>query len=396
VGAEERADGGADVPLTPAVLRPRTLTGIAAIDASTWDALFPADDPFTRHAFLAALERHGCVGAARGWTPAHVLIEDEGGTLRAAAPAYRKAHSWGEFVFDFAWAEASQRLGRPWYPKRVCAIPYAPVAGPRLGATDAAARAALVAALGAADDLSSAHALFVGEEADAAALAEAGWLERHDLQFHWHDRPGAGFGDFEGFTAALRADKRKKLLRERRRVDEAGVRFAHRRGDALDEAEWREVYALYANTYEERGQPPYLTPGFFLDYGRAPGTPLHLILGHAGGRLVAAAITLIGGRTLYGRHWGAAERWHSLHFETCYHQGIELCLARGLTRYDAGTQGEHKLARGFTPVRTRSLHRIHDARLRGAIEHHLRHERALVHSRLESLASHGPFREEHG
>lgn len=395
MGAEERAGGGADVPLTAAGLRARTLARIDEVDPAAWDALFPADHPFTRHGFLAALERHGCVGAARGWSPAHLVVEDAAGALRAAAPAYRKAHSWGEFVFDFAWAEASHRLGRPWYPKRVCAIPYAPVAGPRLGATDAAARAALVAALSAEDGVSSTHALFVGEDAQAAALTDAGWLERHDLQFHWQDRPGS-FGDFDGFVGALRADKRKKLLRERRRVAEAGVTFAHRAGDALDPHEWAEVYALYANTYEERGQPPYLTPGFFLDYGRAPGTSLHLILGHAGGRLVAAAITLIGGRTLYGRHWGAAERWHSLHFETCFHQGITLCLARGLTRYDAGTQGEHKLARGFLPVRTRSLHRIHEPRLRGAIDRHLRTERALVHSRLEALASHGPFREEHG
>jgi uncharacterized protein len=376
-----------------AVLRPRLVAGLAGIPGSQWDALFPAGYPFTRHAFLKALEDHGCVGGDTGWQPGHLVLEDAAGVPAAAMPLYRKLHSYGEFVFDFGWARAAQQLGQPYYPKLLCAIPFTPATGPRFGASSDAARTALLAAaVEAQNGFGSLHALFL-DEGDAAAAADGGWLERHDLQFHWSRR---GAGSFEDFLAQLSHDKRKKIRRERRQVAEAGIRFEHRRGDELDEAQWQRVFALYANTYEERGQPPYLTPGFFLDYGRRADTPVRLVLGYEGGATepVAVAITLVGGDTLYGRHWGCAEKYRGLHFETCYYQGIELCFAEGLTRFDAGTQGPHKQARGFEPVLTRSAHRLTDARLAEAVGDFLARERTAVARYRQALAEHSAYRSE--
>jgi uncharacterized protein len=373
-------------------MRARQVTRIRDVPAGDWDGLFAASCPFTRHAFLAALEDHGCVGPHAGWEPCHLLLEDANG-LAAAMPLYRKQHSYGEFVFDFAWADAAYRAGIPYYPKLLCAVPFTPVTGPRLGARDGVARTALLAeaaTLVERDRLSSAHALFLGAD-DAAAAAAGGWLERTDVQFHWHAR---GAGSFEEFLARLSHDKRKKIRRERRKVAEAGIRFEWRAGADLGEAEWAEVYALYGNTYEERGQAPYLTPAFFLDYGRRAGSPLRVVLARDAARLVAVALTLVGGDTLYGRHWGCAERYDGLHFETCYYQGIELCLAEGLSHFDAGAQGAHKLARGFEPVTTRSAHRLADDRLARAVAAFLQRERAAVAHHQALLAAHSPYRSE--
>lgn len=368
-------------------MRLSSCSRIADVAPAQWDALFPAHYPFTRHRFLTALETHGCVSRRNGWEACHLLLHDDAGELAGAAPAYLKQHSWGEFVFDWSWAQASEQLGVPYYPKLVNAIPFVPSAGPRMGGDLATMAQGLRKAV-AEIELSSAHSLFV-EGDDATAQQQAGFLERNDVQFQWHNR---GYADFAGFLATLSSDKRKKIQRERRRVAEAGIRFEHRAGDTLSEHEWQCVYALYANTYEERGQPPYLTPEFFLDYGRAAGTPFRLILGYQQDELVAVALTLIGGDTLYGRHWGAAEHFHSLHFECCYYQGIELCIREGLSRYDAGTQGEHKLARGFLPVITRSAHFIADARLRHAVADYLVREREINRARQQELMQHSPYR----
>ncbi len=377
----------------PPRMRARHVARLGEIPEAQWDALFPASYPFTRYAFLKALEDHGCVGPHAGWEPSHLVVEDDAGVV-AAMPLYRKRHSYGEFVFDFGWARAAQQLGVPYYPKLLCAIPFTPAAGPRLGARDAAARAALLAAverLWRDAGMSSLHALFL-DDTDAQAAADAGWLARHDVQFHWHRREA---GSFDEFLALLAHDKRKKIRRERRQVAEAGIRFEWRRGDELDEAQWARVFALYANTYEERGQPPYLTPGFFLDYGRRAGTPLRLVLGFDGGvEPMAVALTVAGGDTLYGRHWGCAEKYRGLHFETCYYQGIELCLAEGLSRFDAGTQGPHKLARGFEPVLTRSAHRLADERLAAAVSAFLAEERSAVARHQSQLAEHSAYRHE--
>jgi len=382
--------------MTDGVLRPRHVARLGELPQAQWDALFPAGYPFTRHAFLKALEDHGCVGGGTGWEPCHLVLEDAAGTLAAAMPLYRKTHSYGEFVFDFAWARAAHQLRVPYYPKWLCAIPFTPCAGPRLGARSPELRAALLeaaATLWARSGQSSVHALFLDPDAATSATA-AGWLMRHDVQFHWSRR---GAETFEDFLAQLSHDKRKKIRRERRQVAEAGIRFEWRRGDELDEAQWARVYALYGNTYEERGQPPYLTPGFFLDYGRRQNTPLRLVLGYDGAHArepMAVALTLAGDDTLYGRHWGCAEKYRGLHFETCYYQGIELCLAQGLSRFDAGTQGPHKLARGFEPVLTRSAHRLADPRLAEAVRAFLAGERAAVARHLATLAEHSAYRSE--
>ena len=364
--------------------------GIAKIPAQAWNTLFDPNYPFTRHDFLKALEDSGCVGARTGWHPSHVTLETAEGTL-AAAPLYLKDHSYGEFVFDWSWAEASHRAGIEYYPKLLCATPFTPSTGPRLGATSEAARQQLMQALmqlplqlGA----SSLHLLF-SQKQDLEAATQAGGLARNDIQFHWHNH---GYTDFEAFCARLRADKRKKIQRERRRILEAGLRFETVKGDDIAESLWADIFALYANTYEERGQAPYLNLRFFLDYGMRKGTPLRMILCRDGEQLVACAITIVGGDTLYGRHWGAAEHYNGLHFETCYYQGIDYCISEGLQHYDAGAQGEHKLARGFEPQLTQSVHWLSEPRLSQAVASYLRQERKMVATRLEELRQHSPYR----
>ncbi len=371
----------------------RQIDSIDAIDAQTWDRCFVGADPFVRHDFLSALERHGCAVPQTGWTPCHAVLEDDTGCVIGAAPLYLKAHSYGEFVFDFSWAEASRRLGQRYYPKLLCAVPFTPVTGPRLGAHDGHDRAALAQGIRQLTEhmqLSSLHTLFV-DDADLTALKTVQCIERNDVQFHWRN---AGYADFADFLATLTHDKRKKILRERRRIAEAGLRHQWQAGDALSEAEWVEVYALYAHTYAERGREPYLSLDFFLDYGRQPGTPLRLVSAFDGAQRVAVAITLLGGDTLYGRHWGAAAHYHSLHFETCYYQGIEYCIDQGLQHFDAGAQGGHKLARGFVPELTRSAHWLAEPVLADAVRRSLQRERMLVEAEGRVLAAHNPYRQQ--
>lgn len=365
---------------------------ISGIPASAWDALFNSAYPFTRHDFLKALEDSGCVSERSGWLPSHVTLETSEG-LVAAAPLYLKNHSYGEFVFDWSWAEASHRAGIAYYPKLLCATPFTPSAGPRLGARSETARLQLMQALTQLPGqvgASSLHLLFAQQD-DQDVAGQLDGLARNDIQFHWHNR---GYEDFEAFTAQLRADKRKKIQRERRRIIESGLRFEVMKGDDIAESLWADIFDLYSNTYEERGQSPYLSLGFFLDYGMRKDTPLRMILCRDGARLVACAITIVGGDTLYGRHWGAAEHYNGLHFETCYYQGIDYCIREGLQHYDAGAQGEHKLARGFEPQLTQSMHWLGEPRLSQAVASYLRRERQLVKTRLEELRQHSPYRME--
>lgn len=366
---------------------------IRDIPAAAWNALFDSGYPFTRHDFLAALEDSGSVGTSAGWEPEHIVIYDDDGLPCAAAPHYRKHHSYGEFVFDFQWADAAHRIGCAYYPKGVCAIPFTPTGGPRLGAVDEQARAELAKALyrtGAAQQLSSEHILFA-DASDAESLREAGFLLREDVQFHFRNR---GYADFEGYLAALSSAKRKKIRRERRRVhEEAGIRFRVAAGDTLDDAAWARIYALYANTYHERGQHPYLSEAFWQQYGRQEGTPVRVVLGEYNGDILACALCVQGDDTLYGRHWGCAEDVHSLHFETCYYQGIAYCIQQGLARFDAGTQGGHKLMRGFEPVLTYSLHWLAEPRLHAAVADFLERERAAIEAGRERLATeHSAYR----
>lgn len=372
-------------------MRQQTLDSLSRIKPKTWDSLFGSDYPFVKHRFLQALEIHGCVGEAMGWIPQHAVLQDEDGVIQACAPQYLKLHSWGEFVFDFSWAEASQQLGAAYYPKQCLAIPYTPASGPRVGG-DSRHRAALIEQLLKADfhsGSSSVHALFLDSET-ASEFQQQGALLRHDLQFQWRNQ---AYADFQAFIAQLTHKRRKELRRERRKLADAGIRFQWFAGDQLNESQWQQVYALYASTYLRRGQQPYLSREFWLDYGASPQTPVRVVLAYDGAQIVACALCVEGGDTLYGRHWGAADFYDGLHFETCYYQGIEWCINHGLQRFDAGTQGQHKLSRGFEPVITRSAHLLHDKRLHQAVAHFLQREQRAVADQAALLANHGAYRE---
>jgi predicted N-acyltransferase len=365
---------------------------IDGVDAAAWNALDHGGVPFLRHEFLAALEHSGAVGADCGWTPC-VVTAHEGTRLVGALPLYLKAHSWGEFVFDFSWAQAYHRHGTAYYPKLVVATPYTPAAGPRF-LLDAASdgvrvrRALLAAALAAAPEASSLHVQFA-TQAECEWLEGEGLLPRVDCQFHWLNR---GYRDFDDYLGSFTAAKRKKARRERRRVEEAGVRFELKGGGALSAAEWQRVYALHAATFHRHGHEPYLSLGFFREVSAQAAVEPKVLLARQGAEIIATAIFFRGRDALYGRYWGAAGEHHSLHFEACYHQGIEYCIAEGLARFEPGTQGEHKIARGFTPTLTHSAHLIRDRRFRGAIARYLSDERAAVRAYAREAHAHLPFR----
>ncbi len=374
-------------------IRFRHLGRIAEVAPAAWNALFDAAYPFTQHDYLRALEDTGCVTPERGWTPCHLVADDADGKLIAAAPLYLKAHSWGEFVFDFSWAEAAQGAGLAYYPKLLSAVPFTPATGPRYAAINTATEQALLKALLALPahaGLSSWHSLFLPEaNALAAAVGAHAPLLRQDVQFQWHNK---NYADFTDFAAQLTREKRKKILQERKKVASLGWTFATLPGDAFSESDWAELYALYANTYEERGQPPYLTLAFFHDYAMRANTPVRVTVAKAGARFMCMALLVQGGDTLYGRHWGTLGFHDGLHFEACYYQGIEYCIKHGLSRYDAGAQGEHKLARGFDPVMTHSLHHFAEPRFAAAVAQALVRERRLVAARFAELHAHTAYK----
>jgi predicted N-acyltransferase len=369
-------------------------SSIDELDAREWNALAPDGSPFVRHEFLAALEHTGCIGPGTGWQPRYLAIHDAGG-LAAAAAAYVKTHSYGEFVFDFAWAQAYERLGRRYYPKLTLATPFTPAIGPRLlvrpDLDHARLGARLLAALerdAAALDLSGVHALFL-DPAAQAACAQRGWLLRRDCQFHWTNR---GYASFDAYLESFTAEKRKKARRERRRVAEAGVRFETRFGGELDEPLIERVYALHRDTFLRHGHEPYLTPEFFREVARRLPQSLMVKLAVHGRSVVAVAIFFWSPQALYGRYWGAAADYHSLHFEACYHQGIEFCIERGIPRFEPGTQGEHKVSRGFEPSLTWSAHFIADQQFRAAIAAYLEREGAAVENYAGEVQEHVPYR----
>jgi len=372
----------------------RELRAIDEVPAADWNALAGADCPFLRHEFLAALEHNGCVGRDTGWIPAHLAVFAEG-RLCAAAPVYRKTHSWGEFVFDFSWAQAYARNGLAYYPKLQCTVPYSPINSPRL------LLAPQVDAVGMADvmvqamekrcreqHLSSAHATFIADS-EREHFARHGWLLRSDVQFHWHN---AGYHSFDEYLASFRADKRKQVRRERRRIEEAGLTIATLRGAALDGPQLEFIHRVHAATFHAHGHEPYLNLGFFREVARTLGDALMVKLALQGTEPVAAAIFFVGPDALFGRYWGAAGDFHSLHFELCYHQGIEFCIAQGLARFEPGTQGEHKVARGFIPSRSWSAHYLTDPRFRTAIADFLRREAVAVEDYAETVNAHVPYR----
>jgi uncharacterized protein len=369
----------------------RTIHGL---DSAEWSALGALGNPFTRHEFLAALERTHCVGPGSGWEPRYLTLRDAHG-LAAAAPAFLKRHSFGEFVFDFAWAKGYERLGRRYYPKLTLAAPFTPATGPRLLVRPDLDRAACSARLleeleqhVASHGLSGVHALFL-DEAARSACARRGWLLRRDCQFHWTNR---GYASFEDYLESFTAEKRKKARRERRRVLEAGVHFETRLGGELSEALLDRVYELHRDTFLRHGHEPYLTRTFFSDVAHGLPESLMVKLAMHGRTVVAVAIFFCCEEALFGRYWGAAADYHSLHFETCYHQGIEFCIERGIARFEPGTQGEHKVARGFEPAITWSAHYIADTDFRAAISDYLEREGAAVDAYALEVQTHVPFR----
>nr|WP_221229565.1 GNAT family N-acetyltransferase [Niveibacterium umoris] len=365
---------------------------ISDIDPAEWNAL-AGPQPFVQHAFLAALEDTGCVGEGTGWQPMHASLCDETGRLLAAMPLYAKQHSYGEFVFDWGWAEASQRAGIPYYPKALAAIPFSPVPGARILAAAPAYRTQLLEAVLVACGearLSSLHLLF--PDADARAAAEAlGMHLRRNVQFHWHS---AGEADFEAFLGRMSHDKRKKIRQERRKVHDAGVRLRWLEGKAITEADWAFFYQCYATTYALHRSTPYLTPAFFMRLGEVLPQACVLVLAERESTPIGASLMLRDDTALYGRYWGAVEYVPCLHFEACYYQGIEYAITRGLQRFEGGAQGEHKLARGMDPVETHSLHWLADPRLDQAVARFLAHEGNGVANYIDELAEHRPFRKE--
>lgn len=368
------------------------LQRLADLDASAWDALVPSAQPFLSHAFLSALEDSGSVGGRTGWTPSHRLWVDAQGQLLAALPAYVKAHSYGEYVFDHGWADACQRAGIAYYPKLLCGVPFSPVTGPRLlGYPDAAGQLLDQLSQGlAAQGLSGLHINFTDDLADALLSGREGWLERLGCQYHWRNH---GYRDFQDFLAALASRKRKQIRKERDQVAGQGIDFDWRLGQQLSEAEWDFVYACYANTYAIRGQMPYLTRTFFSLLAERMPTAIRVVLARQGSRPVAMAFSLLAGDSLYGRYWGCLAEFDRLHFETCFYQGMDYAISQGLQRFDAGAQGEHKLIRGFEPVLTRSWHYLTHPGLRAAVADFLEQERVGVQAYAEEARDLLPYRQ---
>ncbi|MDD1954188.1 MULTISPECIES: GNAT family N-acetyltransferase [Pseudomonas] len=368
------------------------LPHLADIDAATWDALVPDAQPFLRHAFLRSLEDSASVTPRTGWAPAHQVLTDAQGLVRAAMPAYVKTHSFGEYVFDHGWADACDRAGIDYYPKLLCAVPFSPVSGARL-LGDAQAAGELIDGVSDAlleQGLSGLHVNFTDPASDEVLRGRAGWMERLGCQFHWRNQ---GYRDFQDFLDSLSSRKRKQMRKEREQVAGQGIEFQWYHGHELSEAQWDFVYACYANTYAVRRRAPYLTRAFFSLLAERMPASIRVVMAHQGGRAVAMAFSLVGGDSLYGRYWGCLAEFDRLHFETCFYQGMDVAIAEGLQRFDAGAQGEHKLIRGFEPVITRSWHYLLHPGLKAAVQDFLAQERVGVLGYAEEARTALPFRQ---
>ncbi|WP_428631541.1 GNAT family N-acetyltransferase [Sphingopyxis sp.] len=366
-------------------------TGVAAIDSAAWDALHDGANPFVGHAFLSLLEESGSVGPGTGWQPAPLLVEDEAGALLAAAPAYLKSHSQGEYVFDQGWADAWARAGGDYYPKLQIAAPFTPVPGPRLLANSADDESLLIRAAEAVvrqNSLSSAHATFVAPN-QMPMFEDAGWLVRRDIQFHFAN---TGYGSFDDFLATLTSAKRKQLRKERARAVD-GLRIEELTGDAIQPEHWDAMWLFYQDTGARKWGQPYLTRDAFDLMGECMAERVILLIAYDGEDCpVAGALHFLGADTLYGRYWGCQIDIPYLHFELCYYRAIDIAIARGLARVEAGAQGGHKLARGYGPVATWSAHFIADPGFRRAVADYLDQERHAEEIEMEWLEGHTPFR----
>ena len=363
---------------------------VTALGKAQWDACAGADNPFVSFDFLSILEESGSVGQGTGWTPAPVTVLDEAGDLLAAAPAYLKSHSQGEYVFDHGWADAWERAGGRYYPKLQIAAPFSPVPGPRLLLRDPTAGPALIAGLEAVtqqNGLSSTHATFISEE-ECETFRAADWLIRQGSQFHW---TSDGYATFDDFLASLSSRHRKDIRKERAKA-QAGLEILHLTGSELQEEHWDIFWRFYQDTGSRKWGQPYLTRAFFSLLGERMADRTLLILALRDGQPIAGALNMIGADTLYGRYWGCVEDVPFLHFELCYYQAIDAALARGLTRVEAGAQGEHKLTRGYRPVPTYSAHYIPNASFRDAVAEFVEREAEALASQRAWLDELTPFR----
>ena len=371
----------------------RTVASVSEIDPKIWDAFAnPAGasfNPLVSHAFFLALEESGCAVAKTGWAANHLVME-ENGRITGVAPCYLKNHSQGEYVFDHGWAEAFHRAGGRYYPKLQASVPFTPVPGPRLLAATAERKLMLLQGLKALtreSKASSCHVTFL-PEADWST-APGDWLRRQDIQFHWQNR---GFERFSHFLDSLSSGKRKNIRKEREAVAKRGISFEHLSGDELKPEHWDHFFAFYMDTGSRKWGRPYLNRMFFALIHERMRDHVLLVLAKREGRIIAGALNFIGGDRLYGRNWGCVEDHPFLHFETCYYQAIDFAIARGLAVVEAGAQGEHKLARGYVPVKTFSLHHFAHAGLARAVADYLEHERAAIDHDQQVLAEHAPFR----
>ncbi|UGQ47928.1 GNAT family N-acetyltransferase [Massilia endophytica] len=376
--------------------RTGVISSLEEAGEAAWTALLAkqepdrAPNPFLSFAFLHALHESGSASADTGWQPQYLVLW-QGEELAAAMPLYVKSHSYGEYVFDWAWADAYHRNGIEYYPKLLSAIPFTPVTGPRLLARDAEARAALIAFLGAqqqAAGMSSTHILFPPED-QVQQLEDAGFLLRSGIQFHWLNQ---GYPDFDTFLATLEHKKRKNIRAERRKVREAGVTMRQIRGADAGDEDWRFFHRCYSNTYAEHRSSPYLNLDFFRRIGRTMPENLLLVTAERNGERIASSLVVHNGHTLYGRYWGAIEHVPCLHFETAYYQPLEFCIANGIATFEGGAQGEHKMARGFLPTKTWSAHWLAHPALSDAIERFLAREGGGVDSYLDELNERNPFK----
>jgi len=376
----------------------KVAASLQEVDEAAWNACAGADNPFVRYGFLSALEDSGSATAETGWACQHLIIEAADGSYLATAPLYVKSHSYGEYVFDWGWADAYERAGGNYYPKLLSGVPFTPVTGPRLMvAPDVPAdqvadlRAALAAAMvqvAERHELSSLHVNFT-TEAEWRAMGELGFLQREGQQFHWQNQ---GYGSFDDFLAALASRKRKNIRKERARVAEANLDIRALRGAEITEAHWDAFYRFYRNTSDRKWGSSYLRRSFFSLLGERSGDDVVLIVAEAQGMPVAGALNLVGGDTLYGRNWGCAARFKFLHFEACYYRAIDYAIEHGLQRVEAGAQGPHKIQRGYLPVPTYSAHWIPDPHFRDAVARFLDEERlGMAHERALN-AEHSPYR----
>jgi len=374
----------------------KTLTSIHEAKPTEWNCCAGSGNPFVSHAFLAALEDSKSVNGQAGWLPQHLIIEEPDGGLAACAPLYVKSHSYGEYVFDWAWADAYHRAGGRYYPKLLCAVPFTPATGPRLLVNPQAkepkalkqALAGAMAQLAEQIGASSVHLNFL-EKPDWELLGEMGFLQRTGHQYHWHND---GYQSFDDFLEALTSRKRKTIRKERRETAQHGIALKTLTGSDLEERHWDAFFKFYMDTSSRKWGEPYLTRDFFFKVGETMAEKVVLVAAERDNETVAAALNFTGDETLFGRYWGCTEDYRFLHFEACYYRAIDYAIEHGLRRVEAGAQGEHKIQRGYLPTHTYSAHWLFDPNFKRAVDRFLTDERQGIDQDIRILMTHSPFK----